>query len=101
MKKVEDVKVGDHLIGDDGTKRTVIRLHRGTGKLYRLTPGRYGKPFVVNEDHILSLVVKKRVGVGKETKLDKIELTLKEWLSKKDLFKNNSFLWHNLRKRCL
>lgn len=93
MKKVEDVKVGDHLIGDDGTKRTVLRLHRGTGKLYRLTPGRYGKPFVVNEDHILSLVVKKRVGVGKETKMDKIELTLKEWLSKKDLFKNNSFLW--------
>lgn len=53
-KKVEDISVGDLIMGDDCTKRTVIRLHRGTDRMYRITPNA-GSPFVVNGGHILHL----------------------------------------------
>lgn len=54
IKKVEDIEVGDELVGDDGHKRTVMKLHRGTDRMYRITPVK-GKPFIVNQWHILSL----------------------------------------------
>lgn len=38
MKNVEDIKVGDCLVGDDGKKRTVLELHRGIDKLYEIKP---------------------------------------------------------------
>lgn len=53
-KKVEDICVGDRLIGNDGTNRTVIELHRGVDDMYKIIPIK-GNPFVVNGDHIMSL----------------------------------------------
>ena len=52
---VEEIRLHDKLMGTDGEPRTVISLIRGFGKMYRIIPTR-GKPFVVNEDHILTLV---------------------------------------------
>lgn len=52
--KVEDVKIGDVLMGDDGTERTVISLHRGMDEMYRISPIK-GESFVVNGGHILHL----------------------------------------------
>lgn len=54
MKKVEDIQVGDRLIGDDGTNRTVLSLVRGTEELYKVIPVK-GLPFVVNRNHILAI----------------------------------------------
>jgi DNA repair protein RadD len=54
IKNVEDIKVGDELIGDDCKKRTVLELHRGIDKLYEISPIK-GEPFIVNGGHILSL----------------------------------------------
>jgi len=51
---IEDVKIGDLLMGPDGFSREVLRLCRGVGRMYRVTPVK-GRPFVVNEDHVLSL----------------------------------------------
>ena len=53
IKKVEDIEVGDRLMGDDSTPRTVLSLARGREKLYNVhtDSGYYG----VNESHILSL----------------------------------------------
>src|SRR3990167_7404029 len=51
---VEEIRLHDKLMGTDGEPRTVISLIRGFGKMYRIIPTR-GKPFVVNEDHILTL----------------------------------------------
>lgn len=58
FKKVEDVEVGDQLLGPDGLPRTVVQLCRGRGQMYEVSPDnrvkQYGfEPFVVNEDHIL------------------------------------------------
>lgn len=53
-KKVEDICVGDRLIGNDGTNRTVLELHRGVDDMYKIIPIK-GNPFIVNGDHIMSL----------------------------------------------
>lgn len=55
IKKVEDIVVGDRLVGDDGSERNVLQLCRGNDKMYRIIPTN-GIPFVVNGNHILSLV---------------------------------------------
>jgi len=52
---VEDVAVGDLLMGPDSQPRAVLALSRGVGELYRVTPMRGGDPYVVNEHHVLSL----------------------------------------------
>lgn len=54
-KKVEDVHVGDLLMGPDSRPREVLCLIRGVGNLTRITPTK-GEPWVVNDDHVLTLV---------------------------------------------
>jgi len=54
IKNVEDIIVGDKLMGDDGTCRTVSELFRGQDLLYKIIPEK-GEPYIVNGDHILSL----------------------------------------------
>ena len=53
-KMVEDIKVGDVLMGDDSTPRNVLQLFRGHADMYKIAPTK-GDPFVVNGDHVLSL----------------------------------------------
>lgn len=53
IKKVEDVVVGDMLMGENGL-RTVLSLKQGRETMYEIIPVK-GNPFVVNESHILSL----------------------------------------------
>lgn len=52
--KVEDIKVGDKLMGDDSTERTVIEIHSGEGQLYEIIQENE-KSYVVNGNHILCL----------------------------------------------
>lgn len=55
-KAVEDVVVGDHLMGGDGKPRTVLKLAHGMQPMYRVTPcSKDNTPFVVNLDHKLRL----------------------------------------------
>jgi P4 family phage/plasmid primase-like protien len=53
-KKVEEVVVGDKLMGDDSTERNVKQLFRGYSDMYEIKPAK-GNPFVVNGKHVLSL----------------------------------------------
>jgi superfamily II DNA or RNA helicase len=55
VKPVEHVELGDNVMGPDGNERTVLRLIKGRGDMYRITPIK-GEPFIVNGDHILSLL---------------------------------------------
>lgn len=55
VKRADEVKVGDLLMGPDGTKRTVLALYSGENEMYRVTPIK-GSPFIVTENHILPLV---------------------------------------------
>nr|DAZ44061.1 MAG TPA: Chromatin remodeling complex ATPase [Caudoviricetes sp.] len=87
IKNVEDVIIGDELVGDDGNKRTVLELHRGVDKLYEITPIK-GEPFVVNGGHILSLY---KTNEGKSypsctSRID--EITVEDYLSTSNNYKH-------------
>lgn len=55
-KLIENIRIGDKLMGPDGKPRTVIQLHSGLDELYRIIPKHGGNSFVVNSQHILTLV---------------------------------------------
>lgn len=55
VKKVQDVRVGDQLIGMDSTPRTVLSLGRGRSEMYKVTPVK-GDSFTVNRYHILTMI---------------------------------------------
>lgn len=57
LKKVEDIKTGDKLMGPDSKPRNVFSTCHGSEMLYKITPRR-GDSYTVNESHILSLVHK-------------------------------------------
>lgn len=54
IKKVEDIVVGDLLMGPDSTSRQVLSLARGEAQMYEVRPT-HGEPFCVNGAHILTL----------------------------------------------
>ena len=56
IKKVQDIKVGDLLMGDDSKPRRVLSLARGVDKMYEIIPKK-GDSYIVNEPHILCLKV--------------------------------------------
>jgi superfamily II DNA or RNA helicase/intein/homing endonuclease len=55
VKSVEDINVGDRLMGPESNAKTVLSLARGTDSMFRVIPVK-GDPFVVNGGHILSLM---------------------------------------------
>jgi len=54
IKMVQDIKVGDVLMGDDSKPRNVLSLATGRETMYKVVPIK-GEGYVVNESHILSL----------------------------------------------
>ena len=54
LKKAQDIRVGDCLMGDDSTPRTVLSTCSGTEQMYRIHDP-YGDSYTCNESHILSL----------------------------------------------
>lgn len=58
LKKVQHVKVGDVLMGDDSGPRNVLSLARGREMMYDISPKKgekFGNSYIINESHILSL----------------------------------------------
>jgi Homing endonuclease len=58
LVRVEDVRVGDTLMGDAGDVKTVISVNQGEGEIFEIKPTRKGDTgsFFVNKDHILTVV---------------------------------------------
>lgn len=54
IKLVQDIVVGDQLMGDDSTPRTVLTTTVGNGQLYKIIPTK-GSEWVCNDAHILTL----------------------------------------------
>ena len=82
IKAVEDITIGDRLMGPDSAPRTVAELLQGEQEMVRIIPTR-GKPFVVNLDHILTL---RRTCTNNSNKPDRkrwsiIDVPVKEWLA--------------------
>ncbi len=79
VKKVEEIQVGENLMGWDSKPRTVKALARGREKMALITPIK-GESFIVNINHILHL---RKTGRS-ETK----NITVSDWLSSNSKFKS-------------
>ena len=71
---VEDVRVGDVLLGPDSTPRTVLYLARGSAEMFDIVPIK-GRPWRVNGDHVLSLVDTRD---GADAPIQ--DMTVKQWM---------------------
>ena len=54
IKLVQDIKIGEKLMGDDSTSREVLTLARGSEMMYKISSDK-SDTYIVNESHILSL----------------------------------------------
>lgn len=94
IRKVQDIRVGDVLMGNDSTPRNVLALCRGRERMYRINPLR-GESFVVNENHILSLVSTTESNIKKFSSVQNggeiTNISVREYLKK-------SKTWRHLRK---
>lgn len=52
LKKIQDIEVGDKVMGVDSTPRTVLQLHKGVAPMYRVSQSK-GMTYEVNEGHLL------------------------------------------------
>jgi hypothetical protein len=60
IKLVEDILVGDLLMGDDSAPRQVLSLAQGRDKMYDIIPSK-GEKYRVNQEHILCLKTNDKV----------------------------------------
>jgi replicative DNA helicase len=81
IKLVEDIKIGDELMGVDSNPRKVLSLARGKENMYRVWER--GEYYDVNESHILSLKQHRFHKRLKYSFLRQYEKTLKEFISYK------------------
>ena len=86
LKNVENIKVGDKLMGDDSTPRNVISLAHGREMMYWVRQIR-GIDYRVNESHILSL--KRSRNEGPHTRGDILNIEIREYLEKTSKWKSN------------
>lgn len=92
VKKVQDIVVGDQLMGPDGTPRNVLSTTTGTEQMYWIRQNK-GMDYRVNESHILSLRVPKRFNervtenskrkcVGSHTTWETVNISVRDYLSR-------------------
>jgi len=86
LKNVEDIVVGDQLMGDDSTPRNVLSLARGREKMFWVRQNK-GIDYRVNESHILSL--KRSRNEGKHTHGDILNIEVKDYNKKSKKFHSN------------
>ena len=83
VKKVQNIKEGELLMGDDSTPRKVLTLARGRDIMYDIIPTK-GEKYTVNQEHILCLKISKESLWFKNNKIkitdDIIEIAVKDYI---------------------
>ncbi len=86
LKNVEDIVVGDKIMGDDSTCRNVLALGRGREMMYWVRQ-LHGIDYRVNESHIISL--KRSRNEFNKKHGDVVNISIREYLLRAPKFKNN------------
>jgi len=86
LKKVEDIEVGELLMGNDSTPRKVLSLARGREEMYWVRQNK-GIDYRVNKSHILSL--KRSRNEGKHKHGDVLNIEVSDYIEKSNKFKSN------------
>jgi hypothetical protein len=99
IKKVQDIKVGDKLMGDDSTERNVLGLARGIEPMYKINLSD-GDNFTCNESHILCLKYNVKPFIKDNKNGNRYEVN---WFDNNEIkMKNKSINYkNNDKERCL
>ncbi len=85
IKKIQDIVIGEKIMGDDSTSREVLGLVRGEDIMYEVRLSN-NETFVINSDHILCL----------KDKLDNIvELSINDYLKLSEELQSNLKMYKN------
>ena len=82
IKNVEDVKLGDIVMGDDSTPRRVLDLCHNEDDMYKIKPYK-GDEIIVNKKHKLVL---KCTGYNSHPKGEIVEITVEDFIKKSKTF---------------
>jgi len=83
IKNVEDVELGEKVMGDDSTPRNVLELCRNSDEMFRINPKK-GESYTVNRLHKLVLV---STGYNQIKKGSIVEITVEDYLKKSKTWK--------------
>jgi hypothetical protein len=86
---VEEVRVGDLLMGPDSKPRTVLSLAHGYDNMYRVVPVK-GEAYEVNEPHILSLKMTPTGTNYPGGRARTINISVKDYISQGRTFKHRA-----------
>jgi hypothetical protein len=92
VKSVEDVKVGDVLMGDDNTPRNVLELYHNKEEMYEIIPNK-GDKYMVSRSHHLILVCTGHNDIKKGTK---VIISMNDYLNKSKTWKIRFKLFRSL-----
>ena len=85
IKEVQDIKIGDKLMGDNGTVRNVLSLSQGKEQMYKVNQ-KLAESYIVNESHILSL--RSTQSHLSKKYLEKIDIKIKDYINMKKKIKS-------------
>lgn len=85
VKRVEDLVIGDKLMGPDSTPRTVLSLTSGEDNMFTVCPKK-GDPYTVNSEHILSL----HIIHTKRSKSRTDNISIMDYLSRSTFYKHRA-----------
>lgn len=92
--RAKDVRVGDKLMGDDGTPRNVVRVSHEQGPMVCIIPVK-GDNFECGENHILVIDIPhhtKESGIGQSPEYETIEMDIQQYLDMSNSFKDKAKL---------
>jgi len=87
IKKVEDIVIGDVIMDWRGNAQTVTELKRGREQMFEIKPVK-GDSFIVNKNHILTLIQTNRTFKDKEKEPTVIDIKVSEYITKTNRFKH-------------
>lgn len=79
FKNIEDIKIGDRVMGDDSTARNVLETHFGIDTMYTITNAN-GLEYTVNSEHVLCLKY-----TGKKKIRDIVDSYQVSWFNNKSI----------------
>lgn len=89
IKAVEEIDIGEQIMGDDSTPRNILSLAYGIETMYKVVPTK-GEPFTCNESHILSLKCNNKQNINYKKVVD---ISIKDYLKQNDKFKHTHKLF--------
>jgi hypothetical protein len=95
IKLVENIQIGDLLMGDDSRARTVLSLARGTDKMYDIIPIK-GDKYTVNQEHILCLRVSGFPKISRNNHKSNTNYNI-QWIENNE-FKSKTFTFNKDKK---